>query len=100
VLRNQNTLEARAISNATNVRVCNPATQGTVVSSDDAASEVVYETRSLEAADGHSVLVTRKKRRDVGKATSPVNPQACRKTEDFNTNHSAKPTMTKNIRTL
>jgi hypothetical protein len=59
VLRNQNTLQACAISNARNVHVFNSAAQVAVVSNDDAASEV-HESRSSEAAVGDYVLVARK----------------------------------------
>jgi hypothetical protein len=85
VLRNQNILQARAVHNARNVRVCNSSPQGAVVSNDDAASEVIPETGSSEAADGDYVVVTRKKRRDVGMATPPVNPKHGEKHRTFNT---------------
>ena len=75
VLRSQNTLQARAVSSAKNVKVCNSAPQGAVVSKGDAASEVIPETGSSATADGDYVLVARKKWRDVGMATPPVNPK-------------------------
>jgi hypothetical protein len=75
VLRSQNTLQARAVSSAKNVKVCNSAPQGAVVSKGDAASEVIPESGSSATADGDYVLVARKKWRDVGMATQPVNPK-------------------------
>jgi hypothetical protein len=99
VLRNQNTLEARAVSNAKNVRVCNSAQQGAVVSNVDAASEVIPETGSSAAADGDYVLVIRKKWRDVGMATPPVNPKHGEKQKTLTPSHNAKSAVSKKHKT-
>jgi hypothetical protein len=98
-LRNQNTLQARAVSNAKNVRVCNSALQDAVVSNGDAASEAIPETGSSAAADGDYVLVTRKKWRDVVMETPPVNPKHGEKQRTLTPSHNAKSAVSKKHKT-
>jgi hypothetical protein len=98
-LRNQNTLQARAVSNAKNVAVCNSAPQGVVVSNVDPASEVIPETGSSAPADGDYVLVTRKKRRDISMATPPVNPKHGEKQRTLTPSHNAKSAVSKRHKT-
>ena len=98
-MRNQNTLQARAVSNAKNVRVCNSALQDAVVSNGDAASEAIPETGSSAAADGDYVLVTRKKWRDVVMETPSVNPKHGEKQRTLTPSHNAKSAVSKKHKT-
>ena len=69
--------------------------QDSVVSIADAASVAISETGTSAVADGDYVLVTRKKLRDVGKETPPVNSKHSDKQRALTPTNNAKLAMSK-----
>jgi hypothetical protein len=72
-----------------------------VVRKDDAATEASEETGSADSPVDGFIVVTKKKRRDVGMATSSVNPKGGKKhrTPMIRVRNSSLVTISKTVRT-
>jgi hypothetical protein len=73
VLRNQDMQQEHTVSNTKNAG--DSMSMVAVLSKDIAPSEAISDTWSSDFAVDGFVVVTRKKQREVGMATSPLNPK-------------------------